>query len=196
MRRRACPPALRSAPMRDLRSAELPAPGSEDHVRGPPKARLVIMYADFTCPHCAVAHERLRELPVRRLFRHFALAARHPRAPALACAAEAAAQQGRFWEMHDSLFAGAGRIDDPHLWARARELGLDLERFERDRRAPATLARVRRDVDAGLRAGISSTPTLVVDGRLHAGAPQGALLAALQEGNPLPAEPGAGAAVR
>ena len=90
------------------------------------------MYADFTCPHCAVAHARLREpRRVRVAFRHFALKAKHPRAPVLAAAAEAAALQGAFWPFHDALYADQGRQDDPHLWARAERSGLDVERFER-----------------------------------------------------------------
>ena len=74
---------------------------------------------------------------LRRVFRHFPVRSSHPRAWAAACAAEAAGLQGRFWEMHDSLFADQGRLEDPHLWERARGLGLDLERFDADRRGDA-----------------------------------------------------------
>ena len=119
------------------------------------------MYADFTCPRCAVAHARLRAEPVRVVFRHLALKARHPRAVALALAAEAAAAQGAFWPFHDSLFADQGRTDDPHLWARAEELGLDLDRFERDRRGDDAAARVKRDTREALRAGATTTPTIL-----------------------------------
>jgi len=118
------------------------------------------MYADFTCPFCAVAHERLRGEPVRVAFRHFGLKAKHPRAVALALAAEAAAAQGAFWPFHDALYADQGRIDDPHLWERCEALGLDLERFQADRRDPAIAERVRRDVRDALRAGATTTPTL------------------------------------
>jgi protein-disulfide isomerase len=93
----------------------------------------------------------------------------HPRAWPAACAAEAAALQGRFWEMHDLLFADQGRLEDPHLWARARTLGLDLERFDADRRGEAVGAHVRRDFEAGVRGGIVTTPTLLVEGTLRAG---------------------------
>ena len=105
----------------------------------------MIVYADFTCPRCAVAHERLRREPVRVAFRHLALRAKHPRAVALAHAAEAAAAQGAFWPFHDALYADQGRIDDPHLWARVRDLALDLDRFEADRRGETAAARVQRD---------------------------------------------------
>jgi len=92
--------------------------------------------------------------------------AKHPRAPALHAALEAAAFQGAFWEMCDSLFADRGRVDDPHLWQRAERFGLELERFERDRRSEAAGARVRRDFHSGVRAGVVGTPTAYAGGRL------------------------------
>src|SRR5579871_1497 len=115
----------------DLRSAPPPPLGDDDRVRGEPSWPLVVVYADFTCPRCALAHARRRDAPLRLAFRHFAIAAKHPRAVPLACAAEAAGLQDRFWEFHDTLFEDAAHTDDPHLWERARALGLDLERFER-----------------------------------------------------------------
>jgi protein-disulfide isomerase len=117
---------------------------------------------------------------VRRVFRHFPVVSKHPRARVLAHAAEAAALQGAFWEMHDSLFGDQGHLDDPHLWARAEALGLDLDRFEVDRRSDAVAARVERDFRDGLRAGVASTPTLFVDGKQHAGVPDDELLARLR----------------
>ena len=99
------------------------------------------------------------------------MVSKHPRARALAHAAEAAALQGRFWEMHDSLLADQGRLDDPHLWERCGELGLDLERFERDRRSAAVAERVERDFASGVRAGVTTTPTLFLDGRPYPGVP-------------------------
>ena len=145
----------------DLTSAPVPDLRPDDHVRGAPDAPLVVMYADFTCPKCAVAHERLRVEPVRVVFRHLALKAKHPRAIALAHATEAAAAQGAFWPFHDALYADQGRIDDPHLWARVEALRLDLERFERDRRSAAAAERVTRDTREALRAGATTTPTIV-----------------------------------
>ena len=81
---------------------------------------MVIEYADLECPYCAKAHLILKELPVTRVFRHFPIVSKHPRARVLAAAAEAAGRQGRFWEMHDSLLEDQGHLDDPHLWERAR----------------------------------------------------------------------------
>lgn len=158
-------------PPMELTSAPVPPLGADDHTRGPAGAPLVIMYADFTCPFCALAVERLRAGTARVAFRHFALKAKHPRAPALAAAAEAAALQDAFWPMHDALYADQGRIDDPHLWARAGELGLDVARFDADRRSDAVRARVKRDVTAALRAGVAASPTLVTGAVLHPGAP-------------------------
>ena len=125
----------------------------------------MIEYADLECPHCARSHLILKELPVRRVFRHFPVVSKHPRARALAAAAEAAGRQGRFWEMHDSLLEDQGHLDDPHLWRRAEAFGLDLERFEADRRSAAVAERVERDFRSGIRAGVTSTPTVFRDGK-------------------------------
>ena len=162
--------------MTDLGSAPLPPLADDDHVRGAPDAPLVIEYADFECHFCAVAHVRLAPLPIRRVFRHFPVRSKHPRAWACACATEAAARQGRFWELHDSLYADQGRLEDPHLWQRARELGLDLDRFQTDRHSEKVATRVRRDFESGIRAGVATTPTLFIDNEPHAGIPNPALL--------------------
>jgi protein-disulfide isomerase len=148
--------------MGDLTSAPIAPLRPDDHVRGDGDAEPVVMYADFTCHACAVEALALRDRSdVRVVFRHFAVQARHPRALALAHAAEAAAAQGGFWPFHDSLFEDRGRIDDPHLWERCERLGLDLGRFEADRRSDAVAQRVRRDVREGLRAGVTTTPALL-----------------------------------
>jgi protein-disulfide isomerase len=148
----------------ELGSAPVPALGDDDHVRGPSSAPLVILYADFECPFCAALHERLQDMPVRLAVRHFPVRSSHPRAWPAACAAEAAGLQGRFWEMHDALFADIARLEDPHLWDRARVLGLDVERFEADRRGDAVHDRVKRDFRSGVRAGVVTTPTAFMPG--------------------------------
>ena len=119
----------------------------------------MIEYADLECPYCARAHLILRELAITRVFRHFPVASKHPRARALAAAAEAAAQQGRFWEMHDSLLEDQGHLDDPHLWALAQRLELDLDRFEADRRDPAVLGHVEAQTREAVLAGAMTTPS-------------------------------------
>ena len=122
-------------------------------MRGPEGARAVIVYGDYECPFCAVLEEHLRELELRVTFRHFPVRSSHPRAQAAAHAAEAAARQGAFWPFHDALFADQGRLEDPHLWARAERLGLDVARFDADRRSDEVTARVREHFRAGVRAG-------------------------------------------
>jgi protein-disulfide isomerase len=164
----------------DLTSAPVPPLRADDHVRGPDGAPLLIVYADFTCPRCALTSARLAGAPLRVCFRHFALDSRHRRARPTAIASEAAARQGAFWAFHDALYADQGRLDDPHIWASCEALGLDLERFEADRRDPAAGERVARDVREAMRAGAATTPTLVLPGgALHQGAPEVALVAAI-----------------
>jgi protein-disulfide isomerase len=153
----------------DLRSAPLPPVGPDDHIRGPEDARLVIVYGDYECPFCAAAEEQLRQRALRVVFRHFPIRSSHPRAHAAAHAAEAAAEQGAFWPMHDALFADQGRLEDPHLWARAESLGLDVPRFDADRRSDRIAQRVRAQFHGGVRAGVVTTPTLFVEGERYSG---------------------------
>ena len=141
---------------------------------------MVIVYGDYECPFCAAFEAQLREQAIQVCFRHFPVKSAHPRALAAACAAEAAALQGRFWEMHDALFADQGRLEDPHLWARAEALGLDLDRFEADRRSDEVAARVARDFHDGVRAGVVITPTAFVGEASFAGSPSQELLEALR----------------
>ena len=151
--------------MTDLTSAGVPAIGPHDHARGAgPEA---ILYLDLACPHCAATWVKVAQLPLRLVFRHFPVASKHPRAPALHAAAEAAAAQREeaFWRLVDSIYGDQGRIDDPHLWERAQTLELDLERFERERRSATVVERVRRDFEGGIRAGVSGTPGVFVAGR-------------------------------
>jgi protein-disulfide isomerase len=143
-------------------------------VRG--EGPLVIEYADLECPYCAKAHELILDLPIRRVFRHFPVVSKHPRARILAHAAEAASRQGRFWELHDSFMADQAHLEDPHVWARCRELGIDLDSFEADRRSEAVAERVRRDFRAGIRAGVATTPTLFLHGSAYPGVPPRELL--------------------
>jgi protein-disulfide isomerase len=157
--------------MEDLRSAPPPSLRDDDHVRGEAGANLIVFYADFTCPRCALAHERLTAAGAHVVFRHMALRAKDARALPTACAAEAAAAQGAFWPFADALYADQGHLDDPHLWQRARELGLDVARFDADRRAAPAAARVQRDTRAALAAGATTTPMLYAGGIVLSGVP-------------------------
>ena len=127
---------------------------------GSADAPTVIVYADFECPYCAAVEQRLGRVGLRLVLRHFPVRSSHPRAWPAAAAAEAAGRQGRFWEMHDLLFADQGRLEDPHLWERAQRLGLDLARFDADRRSEEVIARIGADFRGGVRAGVVTTPTL------------------------------------
>jgi protein-disulfide isomerase len=149
--------------MGELTSAEVPPVGDDDHVTG--EGTEAIVYADFGCPRCAAVWAQIRALQLQLCLRHFPMAAKHPRAPALHAAAEAAGLQDAFWEMCDSLYADRGRVDDPHLWERARQFGLDLERFNADRRSEAVETRVRGDFEGGIRAGVAGTPMAFLAGR-------------------------------
>jgi protein-disulfide isomerase len=143
----------------DLGSAPIPPVGPGDHVLGAGEEGLIV-YADLGCPRCAGAWQRLRERPGRLAFRHFPVASKHPRSPSLHAAAEAAGRQDRFFEMVDSLYGDRGRVDDPHLWQRAERFGLDLDRFEADRRCDEIQARIKRDFQSGIRAGVAGTPAI------------------------------------
>ncbi|HET9678019.1 MAG TPA: thioredoxin domain-containing protein, partial [Solirubrobacterales bacterium] len=145
--------------MAGLGTAPIPPVGPDDHVRGQEEEGIVV-YADLGCPRCAADWPRLRERSGRLVFRHFPVASKHPRSPALHAAAEAAGRQGRFFEMVDSLYADRGRVDDPHLWERVEQLGLDLECFNAGRRSNAIQARIRRDFESGIRAGVAGTPAV------------------------------------
>jgi len=140
---------------------------------------VVIEYGSYECPFCAKADALLDDAPVQRLFRHFPVDSKHPRATTLAQAAEAAALQGRFWEMHDSLMTDQSHLDDPHLWRRCEQLGIDLDRFESDRRSAEVAERVKRDFQSGIRAGVTTTPTLFVEGIGYPGVPGAELLSRL-----------------
>lgn len=143
--------------------------GPGDHVRGEPGAPAAILFLDLACPHCAADWQRVRELPLLLCVRHFPIAGKRPRAPALHAATEAAADLGgedAFWQMWDSLVDDQAHSDDPHLWARAEAIGLDLERFEKIRRSDAVVARVRSAFIGGVRAGVVGTPSVFCAGWL------------------------------
>jgi protein-disulfide isomerase len=152
--------------MSNLTSAALPAVGPDDHARG--GGAQATVYLDLACQHCAAAWQRISQLPLRLVFRHFPVASKHPRSPALHAAAEAVAFQGgedAFWRFIDSIYSDQGRIDDPHLWERIRGQGLDVERFDLDRRSAGAAGRVRRDFESGIRAGVTGTPAIFLQGR-------------------------------
>jgi formate-nitrite transporter family protein len=159
-------------------SAPLVEPLDEqvDHVRGEAGAPLILEYGDYECPYSRQAFRAIerveRELwgRVRFAFRHFPLTEVHPHALAASAAAEAAARQGRFWEMHDLVFHRQKALEDGDLRSYATEIGLDPVRFDRDRVDADVLARIERDVASGEATGVvRGTPTLFIDGALYQG---------------------------
>jgi len=151
-----------------------PIDAAVDHVRGPASAPLILEYGDYECPYSRQAYRSIQRLEavlngeLRFGFRHFPLTQIHPHALAASRAAEAAAVQERFWETHDVLFHRQHALEDEDLRGYARELGLDLDRFEDAWESDLVLERIRRDVRSGDASGeVLGTPTLFIDGVLH-----------------------------
>jgi protein-disulfide isomerase len=147
-----------------------------DHVRGPLAGRLIIEYGDYECPYSRQAFREIQRVErrlgggIRFAFRHFPLTEIHPHALAAAAAAEAAALQGRFWDMHELLFHRQHALEDDDLQRYAAELEVDMARFDRNRTGSDVLARIRRDVESGMASGVvRGTPTLFIDGVVHLG---------------------------
>ncbi len=154
----------------------VPPVGDRDHVAGPADARVTLVeYGDFECPHCGALHPIVEAARaafggnLRFVFRHFPLRASHPHALAAAKAAEAAAEQGRFWEMYDRLYEHQSRLTSSDLEHHARELGLDLDRFRRSLADPAHEKRIREDLAGAAQSGAPGTPSLFINGELYEG---------------------------
>jgi protein-disulfide isomerase len=146
-----------------------------DHVRGPRSALVTLVeYGDLQCPYCGqaepIVRELLRDTDLRYVWRHLPLTDVHPQAQLAAEASEAAAEQGRFWEMHDTLLAHQDRLLPHDLLRHAADLGLDVERFKNDLRQHRHAARVARDVESADHSGVAGTPTFFINGRRHHGA--------------------------
>jgi Na+/H+ antiporter NhaA len=148
-----------------------------DHIRGPEDAPVTLLeYGDFECTYCGQAENVIRELlatfgdDVRYVWRHLPLNDVHPNAQLAAEAAEAAAAQGQFWEMHDVLLNHQGELRPEHLKAYAKQLGLDAERMTGELRRREHAPRVSEDVASADESGVSGTPTFFINGRRHYGA--------------------------
>jgi len=132
-----------------------PLEAGVDHVRGPANAPVIVEYGDYECPYSRQAYRAIQHVETQRggalrfAFRHFPLTEIHPHALAASRAAEAAALQGRFWEMHDVLYHRQKALEDDDLRRYAAEVGLDAERFDRDRTGEAVFDRIERDFRAG-----------------------------------------------
>jgi len=147
-----------------------------DHALGPADARVTLVeYGDFECPHCGGLHSLIEAARkafggnLRFVFRHFPLRSSHPHALAAAKAAEAAAEQDRFWEMHDRLFERQTELADEDLVRHARKIGLDLPRFERELGARAHEVRIREDLASAAQSGANGTPSLFINSERYQG---------------------------
>ena len=154
----------------------VPVDPDRDHVRGPEEALVtVVEYGDFECPYCGRAEPAVRELladfgDVRYVWRHLPLTDVHPHAQLAAQAAEVAAEQGAFWQMHDLLFEHQSDLKVPDLLGYAEQLGMDVERFRDDLERGVGVTRVAEDIDSADLASVAGTPTFFVNGRRHHGA--------------------------
>src|SRR5438046_4267374 len=147
-----------------------PIPG-RDHIQGPIDAPIALLeYGDYECPYCGDAYPVVKAIQERlgdRLcfaFRNFPLVNAHPHAEHAAEAAEAAGVQGKFWEMHDTLYENQTALDDEDLAQYAADLRLDARRLINEIVADAHVARVREDFRSGARGGVNGTPTFFING--------------------------------
>ena len=146
-----------------------------DYSIGPADALVtVVNYGDYECPDCHRRHREVEKMfdelvgSVRFVHRHFPLINIHPRALPAAEAAEAAAAQGKFWEMHRALYTQPDKLDDRHLRHYAKKIGLDLNRFDREMAAGAYRAQILNDYNNSVIYGITGAPTTFINGELYA----------------------------
>ena len=135
----------------------------------------LVEYGDFECPHCRRAHPIVQGVRrymgdrLRLVFRHFPLTEAHPHAEHAAEAAESAAAQGRFWEMHDMLFRNQEALEDDDLSMYAARIGIDAQQVARELAAGTHAKRVREDFRSGIRSGVNGTPTFFINGSRYDG---------------------------
>ena len=142
-----------------------------DHRAGPEDASVTLVeYGDYECPHCGRAYPIVKRVQqaldgqLRFVFRNFPLGEIHPHAVRTAEAAEAAAAQGKFWEMHDVLYENQRALEDTHLLEYAEQLALDVSRVRRELQDSTYADRVRADFRSGVRSGVNGTPTFFMNG--------------------------------
>jgi protein-disulfide isomerase len=149
----------------------VPVSEDRDHIQGPADAPVTLVeYGDYECPYCGAAYPIIKEVQARMgerlrfVFRNFPISTSHPHAEQAAEAAEAAAVQGPFWEMHDLLYKNQKRLRDEDLRGYAEKLGLDVERFARELAEHVHAGRVHEDFMSGVRSGVNGTPTFYING--------------------------------
>jgi protein-disulfide isomerase len=152
----------------------MPVSDDRDHIQGSPDAAVTLVeYGDYECPYCGAAYPIVKEVQARMgerlrfVFRNFPISTSHPHAEQAAEAAEAAADQGSFWEMHDVLYENQKRLRDEDLRGYAEKLGLDVERFDTELADHVHADRVHEDFLTGVRSGVNGTPTFYINGARH-----------------------------
>jgi protein-disulfide isomerase len=161
--------------MSEDRTTRLTLPvGERDHIQGPATALVTLVeYGDYECPYCGAAYPIIKKVQARMgkrlrfVFRNFPITTSHPRAEQAAEAAEAAATQGKFWQMHDLLYENQRRLRDQDLRAYAEKLGLDLARFDKELAEHVHAERIHEDFLSGVRSGVNGTPTFYINGARH-----------------------------
>jgi protein-disulfide isomerase len=157
--------------------AKLKPPVSpQDHVKGDLHAPVVLVeYGDFQCPHCGAAFPIVNQIEkdykdkLAFVFRHFPLAESHPYAQAAAVASEAAAKQGKFWEMHSLIFRNQDQLGFEMLLALAESLKLDMKAFQHDFKDPALFKIVEDSFESGIVSGVNGTPSFYINGAKYNG---------------------------
>ena len=151
-----------------------PEVSEQDHSQGPANARIILVkYGDYQCPHCARAYPIVKHLQqelgndLRFVFRNFPLQKIHADAMNAALATEAAALQGKFWEMHDLLFENQDRLDVDDLLGYAEQLELDVAQFEEDCQREDLKEKIELDFESGIRSGVNATPTFYINGEKY-----------------------------
>jgi len=161
----------------DVPTGDLQVPvTAQDHVQGLTTAPVTLVeYADYECPYSRRAYHVIKGLQrelgdqLRFIYRNFPLREIHPHAQHAAEAAEGAANQGRFWEMHDSLFEHQHALDDEHLRQYAATLGLDMDAFNQDMAQHRYAGKIENDLLGGVQSGVPGTPTFFINGVRHEG---------------------------
>jgi protein-disulfide isomerase len=152
--------------------------GDRDHVQGPPGAKITLLeFGDYQCPYCGEAYGIVKRVQakyqedLRFVFRNFPLTEIHPRAEVSAEIAEAAAAQGKFWEMHDFIYEHQPHLSDVNFFLQYAEknLGLDAKRMGEEISTHHYLPRIREDFSTGVRSGVNGTPTFFINDLRHNG---------------------------
>jgi protein-disulfide isomerase len=152
----------------------VPVTEDRDHIQGPADAAVtLVQYGDYECPYCGEAYPIIKEVQARMadrlrfVFRNFPISTSHPHAERAAEAAEAAAVQGKFWQMHDVLYENQRRLRDEDLRTYAERLELDIERYDQEMAEQVHAARIHEDFMSGVRSGVNGTPTFYINGVRH-----------------------------